>query len=224
MNKTVKMNTLIVSAHPEPASFGGQLVKVATETLEQLNHTVRSIDLYAKAFDPVMRASQFSPRKDTNYFETMAEQAHQSERGLTSGDVKISQEQLLWCENLLLHFPLWWWSMPAMMKGWIERVFAADFAYGKQNLAGRRALLLVTAETKGERFAIEGGAHPLHHIERGMLRFCGFEVLPAFVIADVWKLTQAQRSQRLSDLPLHLRRAFADSRSETKGPPRGDAK
>ena len=198
------MNTLIVSAHPEPASFGRALADAAMSALRELGHEVRLIDLYAEDFDPVVRPAQFLSRKDPTYFETMGEQAHAAAGGCVAADVGASQQQLIWCDTLILHFPLWWWSMPAIMKGWIDRVFASDFAYGVRDLRHRRALLLVTAETKAERFAATGPAHPLYHIEHGMLRFCGFEVLSPFIAADVWRATPAQRQANVAQVAAHV--------------------
>ena len=69
-------------------------------------------------------------------------------------------------------------------------------------------MLTVTAETKSERFAATGAEHPLHHIERGILKFCGFDILPAFVVADVYDLTDAQRRQKLTELAHHVGKYF----------------
>ena len=45
-------------------------------------------------------------------------------------DAKTEIEKLLWADTLILQFPLWWFSMPAILKGWVDRVFAYGFAYG----------------------------------------------------------------------------------------------
>ena len=66
-------------------------------------------------------------------------------------------------------------------------------------MTGRRAMLCVTAETKADRFASSDGTNPLHHIERGILKFCGFEVAPSFVAADIYNLTDSQRETLLAD-------------------------
>jgi NAD(P)H dehydrogenase (quinone) len=202
------MKILLVTSHPECRSFSGAMVRVVEESLRTCRHTIRTIDLQAENFDPVLRASQFSPRKDAQYFEAMAEQAYQAELGESAEDIRRHQDLLLWADSLILQFPLWWWSLPALMKGWVDRVFSNGFAYGSKNLSPRTAMVCVTAETKSEKFSSPPDTHPLQHIERGMLKFCGFRILPAFVVSDVWSIGQAERERKLNELGLHLAEHF----------------
>jgi NAD(P)H dehydrogenase (quinone) len=204
----VCMNTLIVVAHPEPQSFNMAMVAAARDALAATGQEVRILDLYADGFDPVLRREQFPTRKNPSVFEPMVEQAHQAQLAAVAPDVARSQALLRWADNVILQFPLWWWSLPAAMKGWIDRVFSAGFAYGGSDLEGRRAMLLVSAETKSERFASGAPNHPLEHIERGMLKFSGFQVLPAFVAADIHDLAPAERSTTLQNLSQHVRLHF----------------
>lgn len=171
------------------------------------------LDLYADDFDPLIRPSHFPQRAVPERFEPMVEQAHQAKIGRVSADVARHQEALEWSNCVLLVFPLWWWSMPAIMKGWVDRVLSMDFAYGAKDLKGRIGMLCVTAETKAERFEPSDGTNPLHHIERGILKFCGFAVAPSFVAADIYDLTADQRErllERFADwVGLHLGTASA---------------
>src|SRR5947208_11348082 len=171
------MRTLVVLAHPEPQSFCAELARRASARLRSVGE-VRVIDLYGVDFDPVIRTTHFPQRASSDRFEPMVEQAHQSAAGAVTPDAAEHQSAVEWCDLLLVVFPLWWWSMPAMLKGWVDRVFSTGFAYGSQNLSGRIAMLCTTAETKAERFTSTDGSNPLHHIERGILKFCGFEVAP----------------------------------------------
>ncbi|MFD2859925.1 NAD(P)H-dependent oxidoreductase [Salininema proteolyticum] len=101
------------------------------------------------------------------------------------------QRGLLEADLVILQFPLWWFSMPAILKGWIDRVFTRDFAYGSLPrygngpLAGKKALVTTFtggAESHfGER-GVNGGIEDLlHHVLHGTLYFTGFAVLPPFV-------------------------------------------
>jgi len=212
------VKSLIVTAHPEPNSYGGAMMRTIRSALVDAGREVRLLDLYAENFDPVVRQSQFPARKDPIYFETMAEQAHQSALDVVAADVRRSQDLLLWADELVLQFPLWWWSLPALMKGWIDRVLSMGFAYGGRDLAPRRAMVCVTAETSAEKFAVPADAHPLQHIERGILKFCGFRVLPAFVIAGVWNISHSERTAKLDELAAHIKRHFASEVAELKSP------
>jgi NAD(P)H dehydrogenase (quinone) len=192
------MNTLIVVAHPEPRSICAEFARRAASRMSREGE-IRMLDLYADAFDPVIRSSHFPDRASPGRFEPMVEQAHQAATRRISPDVAEHQAALEWSDCVLLVFPLWWWSLPAILKGWVDRVLSTDFAYGSSDLAGRRAMLCVTAETRADRFASADGANPLHHIERGILKFCGFEVAPSFVAADIYNLTDGQREALLAD-------------------------
>jgi NAD(P)H dehydrogenase (quinone) len=202
------VKSLVVTSHPESASFNQAMAETVAETLLSLGHHVQLVDLHAEDFDPVVRRAQFPQCQEAARFEVMAAQTAQAASGDLSADILLHQQRLLAADNLVLQFPLWWWSLPAQLKGWIDRTFAAGFAYGGASLAGRSAMLTVTAETKAERFLAQGGDNPLHHIERGILKFCGFEVLPAFVVADVYDLGRDGRQARLAELRDHVRRHF----------------
>lgn len=211
------MKSLIVTSHPEPNSFNHAMAATIAEALGSIGHQVTLLDLHAENFDPAIRQEQFPARKALTHFDVMAEQAHQAEIQRAARDVERSQALLSEADNLILQFPLWWWSLPAQLKGWIDRVFSSGFAYGGADLSGRRAMLAVTAETAAKRFQAVGHEHPLHHIERGMLKFCGFEVLPAFVIADIYRLRPNERAERLDALARHVRLCFAASGKREAG-------
>ena len=202
------MKSLIVLAHPEPQSFCSEFARRAAARLQSAGE-VRILDLHAEDFDPVIRPSHFPRRASPERFEPMVEQAHQATTGAVTADVAEHQAAVRWCDRLLLVFPLWWWSMPAILKGWIDRVFSADFAYGAQDLGGRIAMLCTTAETKAERFEPTDGRNPLHHIERGILKFCGFDVAPSFVAADIYDATDADRRKLLADFEASVARHLA---------------
>lgn len=212
------MRSLIILAHPEPKSFCAELARRAALRLGG-GGEVRLVDLYAVDFDPVIRRGHFAERASTERFEPMVEQAHQAATGAVTSDVAHHQADLNWCDRLLLVFPLWWWSMPAILKGWIDRVLSADFAYGARDLGGRTAMICTTAETKSERFEPRDGNNPLHHIERGILKFCGFEVVPSFVAADIYLLSDVERKQLLGSVEEHVARYLMPKSDEFAAPP-----
>jgi NAD(P)H dehydrogenase (quinone) len=107
---------------------------------------------------------------------------------------------------LILQFPLWWYSMPAILKGWVDRVYAYGFAYGvgehsdthwgdrfgEGTLAGKRAMLIVTTGGWEEHYAARGVNGPiddlLFPINHGILYYPGYDVLPPFVAYRVDRL------------------------------------
>lgn len=149
------MNVLIVYAHPEPQSLNGSLKNLAVETLRSLGHEVKVSDLYAMRWKAVADAGDFPDRAYPDRLRYAGESKHAYLGGAQSADVADEQEKLLWADAVIFQFPLWWFSAPAILKGWVERVYAYGFAYGvgphegerwgdrygEGNLLGRRAML-----------------------------------------------------------------------------------
>jgi len=104
----------VVVAHPAAHSFTMALANAYAAELEQLGHRQVTYDLYRMAFNPVLAAQELMP--------ITADHA-------ASSDVAKAQEDIHSADALALLYPLWWMSMPAMMKGYIDRVFARGFAY-----------------------------------------------------------------------------------------------
>src|ERR671929_23137 len=124
------MKVLLVFAHPEPRSLNGALRDVAIQELEAQGHEVRVSDLYADRWKSEVDRTDFPLlAPDARLKPVAASREGFAARALTE-DVRAEQEKLLWANALILQFPLWWFTMPAILKGWVERVFAYAFAYG----------------------------------------------------------------------------------------------
>jgi NAD(P)H dehydrogenase (quinone) len=127
------MKHIVIVAHPSAGSFTMALAGAYTRELEQLGHQQKTYDLYRMGFNPVMAAAELLPITADHPAEP---------------DVMSAQNDLREADALTLIYPLWWMSMPAMMKGYIDRVFARGFAYesseGKVRglLGGKKAVLI----------------------------------------------------------------------------------
>jgi NAD(P)H dehydrogenase (quinone) len=186
------MNVLIVHAHPEPRSFASALKDTAAAELRSLGHDVRVTDLYAIGFEPRLARADFLETADPDYFKPQREQLHASECGTFAPDVQAQLDDLAWSQLVIFTFPLWWFSLPAILKGWVDRVFVMGRVYGggkvheTGGMRGRRAMLCLTTGGPGESYSSRGrnGALDalLSHVQWGMLHFAGFEVLAPFVV------------------------------------------
>jgi NAD(P)H dehydrogenase (quinone) len=124
------MNVLIVYAHPEPRSFNGAMRDVAVETLASAGHEVVVSDLYAMHFNAVVGADDFTgERADPGFLSIAREQTKAYEIGTLAPDIVAEQEKLRRADLVIFQFPIWWFGMPAILKGWADRVFARGFAY-----------------------------------------------------------------------------------------------
>ncbi|SCV04762.1 LAME_0H21044g1_1 [Lachancea meyersii CBS 8951] len=217
------MKVLIVFAHPEPQSLTGHLKDVAVKELKAQGHEVKITDLYAQNWKSSVDRDDFEQvSKDDKLSVVFSSHTAYAEGKLTD-DVKVEQEKLLWADTLLLHFPLWWFSMPAILKGWVERVFSCGFAYGVGEhddekwgvrygdgiFAGKRAMLVITIggwkEHYGDR-AINGPIDDvLYPINHGMLFYPGFSVLPPFALYNTHRLSEEQIKIATEDLRERMR-------------------
>lgn len=203
------MKVLLVFAHPEPRSLNGALRDAAIEELKAQGHEVRVSDLYAEGWKSEIDRADFPLlAADARFKPAKASGEAFAADGLTA-DVQAEQEKLLWADVLILQFPLWWFTMPAILKGWVDRVYAYGFAYGvgehsdtrwgdrygEGTLAGKRAMLIVTAGGWEEHYSPRGVNGPiddlLFPINHGILFYPGYEVLPPFVAYRVDRLDEA---------------------------------
>jgi NAD(P)H dehydrogenase (quinone) len=192
-----------VYAHPEPSSFTGALKNRAVEALTRAGHTVEISDLYAEGFNPVAGRHDFTSAANPERFHYQAEQEFAAISGTFAEDIKREQERVEIADLLILQFPLWWGAPPAILKGWCERVLAYGFAYvdGRRFdtglFKGRHAIFSVTTGGTLERFSPDGVygeiERVLYPVERLLLQYMGFEVLPPFVAYGAPRVDDDQR-------------------------------
>ena len=108
------MRTLLVYCHPAPDSFAAIVRDAAMAGLADGGHEVRLTDLYAEGFDPVLSAADHA--------------LHLADPSTKPG-IASHIEDLRWCESLVLAYPTWWSGQPAMLKGWIDRVWVNGVAW-----------------------------------------------------------------------------------------------
>ncbi len=193
------MNVLLVFAHPEPRSLSAALRDVAVQELEAAGHDVRVSDLYAMGWKAQVDRADFPALGTDARLLPAAASRNAFATGTLTADVQAEIAKLLWADALILQFPLWWFAMPAILKGWVDRVYAYGFAYGvgehsdrrwgdrygEGSLAGRRAMLIVTAGGWAEHYGPRGVNGPiddlLFPINHGILYYPGYDVLPPFI-------------------------------------------
>lgn len=106
------MNILIISAHPNPKSFNAHLLKQVRENIDK-SHKVQVLDLYTEKFNPVLHFDDKHRRRDL----------------VSDPETAKYRSLVTWADQFIFIFPIWWSGMPAILKGFIDRVFVAGFAY-----------------------------------------------------------------------------------------------
>lgn len=185
------MNVLIVYAHSQPTSFNAALLETAVATLKAEGHEVKVSDLYAMGFNPVASEADFKERRFPGHLQYDREQKYAVEHKTFSDDIAAEIDKVMWCDLLILQFPLWWYSVPAIMKGWFDRVFVNGLMYGQLGrfnhggLKGKKAMVSMTTGCFPG-MVDEGGVMGhldavLWQLQYGTLAYVGFDVLEPFV-------------------------------------------
>ncbi len=214
------MKIFIVLAHPEHKSFNGAMFRTALDTFTAEGHEVQTSDLYAMPFNPVSGRHNFMTVKDLDYFKQQIEEMHATETYGFADDIEAEIRKIEWCDLMIWQFPLWWFGLPGILKGWVDRVFAMGRTYGGQRIyangafKGRRAMLALT--TGGPQAAyVKGGFNGdidaiLRPVHRGILQFTGFEVLAPQIVYGPVRLEQTERAELLAAYAARLRKIAAE--------------
>jgi NAD(P)H dehydrogenase (quinone) len=165
----IRMKHLIVVAHPLVDSFTMNLMRAYASELEKLGHTQVTADLYRQGFDPVLPAHELGPISLDNPSCTEVAQA---------------QSEIRAADVLTLIYPLWWLSMPAILKGYIDRVFSRGFAYESQQgvvhglLGGKRSVLITLSGAPLQLLESKGSWNAILTLQdTHVLRSAGFDLL-----------------------------------------------
>ncbi|WP_327682360.1 NAD(P)H-dependent oxidoreductase [Kitasatospora sp. NBC_00458] len=185
---------LLVTAHPEPRSLTSALSAFAADHLRAAGHRVEVSDLYAMKWHASLDADDFPDRAPDERLDVLAAQGEATRAGRLSADIAAEQEKLRRADAVVLQFPMWWFSVPAILKGWIDRVLTFEFAHGpavpppysEGALAGRRGLLAVTAGARESAFTDRGAHGPLADllfpVQHGVFWFTGIAPLEPFAV------------------------------------------
>jgi NAD(P)H dehydrogenase (quinone) len=220
------VNVLLVYAHPEPHSLNGSIRDFMVVRFVRAGHSVEVSDLYAMRWKASLDADDFPQRDAMQPFSPSADSKRAFTEGAQTADVAAEQDKLRRADLVIFQFPMWWFSMPAIMKGWFERVYAYGFAYGVGEhsekrwgkrygegvLRGKRAMLVVTTGGWAEHYSERGINGPiddlLFPIQHGMLFYPGFDVLPPFVVFKSGAMDTTRHSETLRALGARLDNAM----------------
>jgi len=160
------MKTYIIFAHPNHNGLCYAAFEKARQGFTDAGHEVRVTDLYEERFDPLLFFDGEHLRRDLQFDE----------------DTRIYRENILWAEHLVVIFPIWWGGMPAILKGFIDKVFAKGFAYDYTKtlpigqLKGKTAWIINTHDTPSlyaKLFGVDYGKV----LKRKVLAFCGIKTV-----------------------------------------------
>lgn len=188
------MQAHIVLAHPENESFNAQLAGISQQSLAASGWQTSLSDLYAMDFDPREGPRHYHSRKDAKVFHAQTEQRYSADNETLPAEIESEIQNLLNCDLLIVHFPLWWFGMPAILKGWMDRVFVygrmyrSVMRYDKGICVGKKVLACVTtgaSETSCSHSGKEGDTQLHLWPILFPFRYLGFDVLQPEVFHGV---------------------------------------
>ncbi len=209
------MNVFIIHAHPEEKSFCTTLKNEAVNFFQQRGDKVVISDLYSMKFNPVGGTTDFTDVNNKEFFKYQLEQVNAYKNNLFVDEVKLEMEKLLNADLVIFNFPLWWFSVPAILKGWVDRVFAMGFSYGagkgvydSGSFKNKKAFCCLTTGGPEAAYGPTGKNGNLdtilYHINHGMLYFVGMQTLPPFVGFSPARITEEERKAVIERYKLHL--------------------
>ena len=198
------MQHLIVVAHPLEDSITMRLTRAYALQLQQLGHSQQTHDLYRMGFNPVMGAHELAPLRIGHAADV---------------DGALAQRDVCAADALTVIYPLWWATMPAMMKGYIDRVFARGFAYearrgvAKGLMAGKRCILITLSGSPLAILLANGEWKAMATLQDAhIFRSSGFELLEHLHFDEVESPTPDDVVERdLARVRACARRHFAAS-------------
>jgi putative NADPH-quinone reductase len=195
--ESVVTRILIVHGHPHEEGCTARFVRAYSEGAQASGAEVETLWLGRLSFDPILRRGFLAP------------QALES-------DLIRAQELLLWAEHLVFVFPVWWGGWPALLKGFVDRVFLPGFAFNYHQggsmwdrlLKGRSARLIVTSDapTFWDRLVNRHAA--VHQMRQATLKFCGVNKVAVSHFGGVRSSSESRRSSWERQV-LQLGRRFA---------------
>ena len=213
------MKALVVYAHHEPASFTAAMNNVVVEELSLAKHEVLLSDLYGQGFSPVAEKWDFTTLSG-KHFNYMLEQKHSATNDLSFAPDIVGEIQKLQAADLVVFVaPIWWFDVPAIMRGWFDRVMAMGVAwdggqiYNTGLLKGKQAMMVVSAGHPKDYYN-ENGLHKmtalqmLHTIHHGIFAFCGMNIHEPFIATNVLGQDHESLEKELSELRFRMQNVF----------------
>ncbi|WP_082909984.1 NAD(P)H-dependent oxidoreductase [Brevibacillus brevis] len=180
------MNILVIIGHPDPESYCSALAHAYMEGAKGKAAQIRTIDLSQIAFDPNLK---YGYRKRTELED----------------DLKEAQNLIRWADHLVIVYPIWWGTMPAILKGFFDRVLLSGFAYKYREgsslwdklLTGKTAHVIVTMDTPSwyNRLIYWQAGHLV--MKRNILKFCGIKPVKITEISGVNASAEEKRKMWL---------------------------
>lgn len=183
----MSQRVLVVLGHPQSTSLCGALAQAYADGAQAAGHQVQMLRLGELSFDPVLH---------NGYAKIQA----------LEPDLEAAQQAITWAQHLVFVYPIWWGAMPALLKGFIDRVFLPGFAFKYRPdslfwdrlLSGRSARLLVTMDTPPWYFRLVYRMPGHNQMKRTILEFSGVKPVTVSSFGPIRHASPQQRDKCLA--------------------------
>lgn len=200
-------STLVVSAHPEPQSFTAAWARASVSAVGALGGAAAHSDLYAMGFDPAERAALYDPEDQPGgRFDPLKTQQRAAGRHALPADLAEQVERIRRAGLLILHFPIWWFGPPAILKGWMDRALVhgllhdVDSRFDRGPCRGKRVLMCVSTGCSAAECGPDGREGDLRLLlwpVAQALTYCGFDVYEPVSVHSVHGYHEPPQKQAL---------------------------
>jgi NAD(P)H dehydrogenase (quinone) len=197
------MNNLIIYAHPSPNSFSNAIMNTIIELSIKNGHKIEVRDLYYINFNPVLKDCDFMGAKENRIPQ----------------EIKREQEYLRWANVITFIYPIWWLGMPAIVKGYIDRVFFHDLIFNyksqqsEQMLMKKKVIILNPMGTSNESYEKDEMLKAMKNTcDMGIFQFCGMEVIDHKFFGDIKTGDKEKRKAYLEEVEETFLKIMKDSK------------
>ncbi|XP_077946470.1 ribosyldihydronicotinamide dehydrogenase [quinone]-like isoform X1 [Gasterosteus aculeatus] len=212
---------LIVYAHQSSASFNSAAKDAAKEVLAAQGCTVEVSDLYAMKFKATATAEDITGDvTNAAHFHYAEETKLAWEEGKLCADITEEQRKLTEADLIIFQFPMYWFTVPAIMKGWMDRVLTLGYAYSEERrysqgiFKDKKAMLSFTTGSHESMFSADGVNGDMNvtlwPLQNGILHYCGFQVLAPQIFWAPSRLPSEARSTLLEGWRTRLQGVLAE--------------
>lgn len=199
-------NVLVVYTHPVKSSFNRAILAEVEKGLAEAGHSVQVADLYAEGFQCAMT------EKDFGQFEGKPPPA----------DILKEQARVEWSDAIIFIFPMWWWSLPAMLKGWIDRVMSYGWGYvdpydpDSSHLKDHKVLVLTTASASKKALEKRGYDKAFHaQLNVGIFDYCGIKDVATRIFYELDETSSEVQKRTYLDEARALARSIIQEKTAT---------
>lgn len=192
--ENAKIKHLVIYCHPNPKSLSTAYRDEVVRLTRDTHNEVIVRDLYQICFQPVLSGEDFLA----------------FQKGKIPEDIKVEQDYIRWADLITFIYPIWWTGLPAILKGYIDRVFSNGFAYAQSGtgeieklLIGKKVIILNNIGQPYELYEKIGMLDSLKQTsDKGIFEFCGMEVLEHRFFGHLTGASKKEREGHIHLLPL----------------------